>query len=150
MDKLLAAAQEVATQHASMPPADLAAIFIALNRCISVHAVRCGLICGCKCSGKAEQAARRQPSWLSCALLAYRSCVGPDSCQSEHSCGLLSSLAVCRFSSAVYPGELGFLDNALRSCHQVPPCNRHCMLFWPLQPFRSRSDPPTASHQASA
>ena len=32
VDKLLAAAQEVATQHASMPPADLAAIFIALNR----------------------------------------------------------------------------------------------------------------------
>ena len=34
VDKLLAAAQEVATQHASMPPADLAAIFIALNRCM--------------------------------------------------------------------------------------------------------------------
>ena len=32
MDKLLAAAQEVASQQASMPPADLAAIFIALNR----------------------------------------------------------------------------------------------------------------------
>ena len=32
VDKLLSAAQEVASQHSSMPPADLAAIFIALNR----------------------------------------------------------------------------------------------------------------------
>ena len=36
VDKLLSAAQEVASQHSSMPPADLAAIFIALNRSVPV------------------------------------------------------------------------------------------------------------------
>ena len=49
--------------------------------------------------------------------------LGPE-LRACHSCQMTHRLTLrvmcgCRFSSAVYPGELGFLDSALRSCHQV-------------------------------
>ena len=157
VDKLLAAAQEVASQHSSMPPADLAAIFIALNRwapvssrspvshpaalnslaSVATDAVRVDWI---RYTGSLypdparDKVKAEEPCPKACTrpCAAHKECTQPGArAQSLAAVSVtpkrsprlhrltLRTMCGCRFSSAVYPGELGFLDSALRSCHQV-------------------------------